>query len=210
MTPFPRASADTEGAPPALTRMRMIATGLLLLMAAIFLASRALVDRHPALGFVQAFSEAAMVGGLADWFAVTALFRRPLGLPIPHTAIVPRNKDRIGDNLGTFVERNFLAPELVASKLRSIDAAGHLGAWLAEPQHARTVAGRLTAAVPYILDSLQDAEVRRLLKQAIDRQLQALDLAPVLGKALAVLTEGRHHQAIFDQTVAFLGGFLAE
>ncbi|MBA4048916.1 MAG: DUF445 domain-containing protein, partial [Sphingomonas sp.] len=102
--------ADPLAPPPALVRMRLIAAGLLLAMAGVFLATRWIGPVHPAIGFARAFAEAAMVGGLADWFAVTALFRHPLGLPIPHTAIVPRNKDRIGDTLANFLRDNFLVP----------------------------------------------------------------------------------------------------
>ena len=98
---MPRSPLDAAAHPAR--RMRLVATGMLLAMAAIFIAARATVHLHPAIGFVQAFAEAAMVGGLADWFAVTALFRHPLGLPIPHTAIIPRNKDRIGDTLALFL-----------------------------------------------------------------------------------------------------------
>jgi len=97
--------------------MRIIATGLLVAMAGLYLLAGALTPRHPAWGFVRSFAEAAMVGGLADWFAVTALFRHPLGLPIPHTAIIPRNKDRIGDSLATFLRANFLVPRIVARRM---------------------------------------------------------------------------------------------
>ena len=102
-------------------------------MAAVFIAATGLVDIHPAWGFVRAFAEAAMVGGIADWFAVTALFRHPLGLPIPHTAIIPRNKDRIGDTLAAFLRDNFLTPSVVARRMRSVDVAGAVGRFLAQP-----------------------------------------------------------------------------
>src|SRR5580765_3157261 len=107
--------------------MKVAATGLLVVMAGVFVAARALVLQYPWLGYVKAFSEAAMVGGLADWFAVTALFRHPLGLPIPHTAIIPRNKDRIGEALARFIQENFLIPRVVARRMRTIDVAGATG-----------------------------------------------------------------------------------
>ncbi len=110
-----RPRSATEAAPPALVAMRRIAVGLLVAMAALFLVSRHLAPAYPGWGFVQAFSEAAMVGGLADWFAVTALFRHPLGVPIPHTAIIPRNKDRIGDTLAQFLRTNFLQPAVIVT-----------------------------------------------------------------------------------------------
>src|SRR3712207_5105847 len=113
--------------------MRVIATGMLVAMAAVFLAANAWDETYPALGFVKAFAEAAMVGELADWFAVTALFRHPLGLPIPHTAIIPRNKDRIGVALAAFLRENFLIPKVVARRMRHVDIAGAVGRFLANP-----------------------------------------------------------------------------
>ena len=113
--------------------MRRVATGLLLAMAVLFLVARTLSHSHPAWGYVQAFAEAAMVGGLADWFAVTALFRHPLALPIPHTAIIPRNKDRIGDTLAIFLRDNFLTPAVVARRMQHMDVAAAAGHFLASP-----------------------------------------------------------------------------
>uniref|UniRef100_UPI000A7600AC DUF445 family protein n=1 Tax=Sphingomonas asaccharolytica TaxID=40681 RepID=UPI000A7600AC len=144
-------------APPALRRMRLVATALLVAMAALYLVARGLGDRHPFWGFVRAFAEAAMVGGLADWFAVTALFRHPLGLPIPHTAIVPRNKDRIGDTLAQFLRDNFLIPRVVARRMQRVDVAGAAGRWLASPKGAsegrlRRGASRLAADMLESLD----------------------------------------------------------
>ena len=113
--------------------MRRTATGMLFLMAAVFILSARYLDVHPAWGYVHAFAEAAMVGGLADWFAVTALFRRPLGLPIPHTAIIPRNKDRIGDTMAQFLRSNFLTPLVVARRMRSMNVAAAAGRFLVQP-----------------------------------------------------------------------------
>ena len=127
---------------PGAQGMKVVATGLLVVMAAIFAASRALETTYPALAYVKAFAEAAMVGGLADWFAVTALFRHPLGLPIPHTAIIPRNKDRIGEALATFLKENFLIPAVVARRMRNIDVAGAAGRFLQTP------AGELDLGTP--------------------------------------------------------------
>src|SRR6476619_7977968 len=102
---------------PGAQGMKVVATGLLVVMAAVFLVSRALQPQYAWLAYVKAFAEAAMVGGLADWFAVTALCRHPLGLPIPHTAIIPRKKDEIGRTLGEFVETEFLRGDVVRTKL---------------------------------------------------------------------------------------------
>src|SRR5881628_974736 len=143
-------------APPALRRMRVVATALLVAMAALYLVARALGDRHPAWGFVRAFAEAAMVGGLADWFAVTALFRHPLGLPIPHTAIIPRNKDRIGEALASFLKENFLIPSVVARRMQRLDVAAAAGRFLQTPAgegtRIRAGASRLIADVFESLD----------------------------------------------------------
>src|SRR5947207_13503316 len=120
-------------APPGAQGMKVVATGLLVVMAGVFAAARAFEPAYSWLGYVKAFAEAAMVGGLADWFAVTALFRHPLGLPIPHTAIIPRNKDRIGETLAAFLRDNFLIPGVVARRMRGVDVAGAAGRWLASP-----------------------------------------------------------------------------
>ena len=175
--------------------MRLVATGLLLAMAALFLIARALSDRHPAWGFVRAFAEAAMVGGLADWFAVTALFRHPLGLPIPHTAIIPRNKDRIGDTLASFLRDNFLIPGVVARRMRRVDVAGAAGRWLANPDGAgegrlRRGASRLAADM---LESLDQERLGGMVRTTLAQRLRALEIAPLLGQALsAAMVENRH------------------
>lgn len=191
-----RVAGSGDAVPQALKRMRRVATGLLVAMAVLFLFARSQADLHPAWGYVQAFAEAAMVGGLADWFAVTALFRHPLGLPIPHTAIVPRNKDRIGDTLAVFLRTNFLVPRVVARRMRGIDVAAALGRWLAEPGGAATAtrlrygASRLAAD---ILESLDQERLGGMVRGALSGQLRDLDMAPLLGQALeAAIADGRH------------------
>jgi uncharacterized membrane-anchored protein YjiN (DUF445 family) len=175
--------------------MKRLATGMLLVMALIYIAARVIGPVHPAIGFIKAFAEAAMVGGLADWFAVTALFRHPLGLPIPHTAIIPRNKDRIGDTLAAFLRDNFLTPAVVARRMRRVDVAGAVGRFLANPSGSgsgrlRDGASRLLADV---LESLDDDRLGGMAKSALADRLRRLDAAPVLGQALtAAMREGRH------------------
>src|SRR3954452_7077440 len=115
-------------------RMQRLATGMLIAMLAVLVLSNVFLSLHPLVGYVRAFAEASVVGALADWFAVTALFRQPLGLPIPHTAIIPRNKERIGQSLGRFVERNFASPEVVSAKLTGVDLSGKLAQWLSGPE----------------------------------------------------------------------------
>ena len=132
--PSQPAFARFNPAQPGAAGMKAAATGLLLVMAAVFIVARQYEAGYPWVGYIKAFAEAAMVGGLADWFAVTALFRHPLGLPIPHTAIIPRNKDRIGDALANFLRDNFLIASVVARRMRNIDLAGAAGRFLQAPQ----------------------------------------------------------------------------
>jgi len=182
-------------AQPGTQGMKVIATGLLVAMAAVFAAARALEPRYPGLGYVKAFAEAAMVGGLADWFAVTALFRHPLGLPIPHTAIIPRNKDRIGEALANFLKENFLTPSVVARRMRHIDIAGAAGRFLQTPgketqSRIRVGASRLIAD---IFESLDDERLGGIVKGAIASRIRRTELSPLLGHALAsAINEDRH------------------
>ena len=182
-------------AQPGAQGMKLVATGLLLAMAAVFVASRALEPRHPWLGYVKSFAEAAMVGGLADWFAVTALFRHPLGLPIPHTAIIPRNKDRIGEALAAFLKENFLIPSVVARRMRNIDVAAAVGQFLQSPSQEeqsriRAGASRLIADV---FESLDDERLGGIVKGAISSRLRSTDVSPLIGHALAsAINEDRH------------------
>ena len=184
--------------------MRVLATTMLAAMAAIFVATH-FGDVHPAWGFVRAFAEAAMVGGIADWFAVTALFRHPLGLPIPHTAIIPRNKDRIGDTLAAFLRDNFLTPKVVARRMRSVDVAGAVGRFLAQPPgegRLRQGASRLLAD---ILESLDEEQLGGMVRSAVAARLRAIEIAPLLGRTLeAAMTEDRHVPMV-DAIVAWTG-----
>ncbi|MAP45254.1 MAG: DUF445 domain-containing protein [Sphingobium sp.] len=181
-------------APHPARRMRIVATGMLVAMALLFILARATVHLHPAIGFVQAFAEAAMVGGLADWFAVTALFRHPLGLPIPHTAIIPRNKDRIGDTLAIFLRDNFLTPAVVARRMRHMDVAAAAGRFLASPSggdgRLREGASRLIAD---ILEALDQERLGGMVKGAIGQRLRGINIAPLAGQAIeAAMRDGRH------------------
>jgi len=175
-------------------RMKAAATGLLVVMAAIFLVTRHFEPDYPWLGWVKAFAEAGMVGGLADWFAVTALFRHPLGLPIPHTAIIPRNKDRIGTSLANFLRENFLIAPVVARRMRHIDLAGAAGRFLQAPQgeatRIRKGASRLIAG---LFESLDDERLGGLVKGAISNRLRKAEVAPLIGHTLAsAINEDRH------------------
>ncbi|WP_288408867.1 DUF445 domain-containing protein [uncultured Sphingomonas sp.] len=183
-----------DAVPVPLRRMRRLATFMLVAMAALFLLSRRMEGVHPTWGFVQAFAEAAMVGGLADWFAVTALFRHPLGLPIPHTAIIPRNKDRIGDTLAAFLRDNFLTARVVARRMHRVDAAGAAGKWLADPAarsgRLRHGASRLAVNV---LEGLDPDQFGTMVRGALANRLRAMQVSPALGRTLeAAIADDRH------------------
>ncbi|HEY6662715.1 MAG TPA: DUF445 domain-containing protein [Sphingomicrobium sp.] len=181
-------------AQPGARGMKLAATGLLVVMAGVFIAARALEPRYPGLGYVKAFAEAAMVGGLADWFAVTALFRHPLGLPIPHTAIIPRNKDRIGEALARFLQENFLIPSVVARRMQRIDVAGAAGRFLQTPagQGTRIRAGA-SRLIADMFESLDDERLGGIVKGAIAGRLRKAEVSPLLGHALAsAINEDRH------------------
>jgi uncharacterized membrane-anchored protein YjiN (DUF445 family) len=182
-----------------LRRMRAIATGLLVLMAITFLLTRAFEAGHPALGYVRAFAEAAMIGALADWFAVVALFRHPLGLPIPHTAIIPRNKDRIGAGLGRFVETNFLAPNIVSHKLAGADLAGGFARWVQQPETLRMLSMRLSRFLPTLLDALDDEDLRKVIQMAVAGRLERIRIAPLLGEMILLMTRDGRHRPLVDE-----------
>jgi uncharacterized membrane-anchored protein YjiN (DUF445 family) len=200
---------STEAAPPGLVRMRLIATGLLLAMAAVFLVSRTYDQRWPALGFVRAFAEAAMVGGLADWFAVTALFRHPLGMPIPHTAIIPRNKDRIGDTLATFLRDNFLIPRVVARRMLRLDVAGAAGLWLANPlARDGRIARGASAMTITMLQALDQQRLGGIVRGMLGKRLADLDVAPLLGQALTAAIAEERHLPLLDGIVRWAARIL--
>ena len=184
--------------------MKAAATGMLVLMAAVFVLSSALQDRSPAWGFVKAFAEAAMVGGLADWFAVTALFRHPLGLPIPHTAIIPTNKNRIGDNLASFLKANFLTPSVVARRMRRIDIAAAAGRFLENPPpngRMRQGASRLVAVV---VGALDDERIGGMAKSAVAARLRAFEVSPLLGQTLGGMIDEHRHVPMLENVVRWL------
>ena len=193
-----------EPPPPGLVMMRRVATLMLVAMAATFLIARHWQVDYPVLGFVRAFAEAAMVGGLADWFAVTALFRHPLGLPIPHTAIVPRNKDRIGDQLAQFLRDNFLIPHVVARRMQRIDVAGAAGAWLAASSQSAGGGGsaRLTRGVSRlaveVLQALDQERLGGMVRGMLANQVRTIELSPLAGRALGAAIADKRHLPVID------------
>ncbi len=181
-----------------LARMQWMALALLAGAALLYVIGAAMEGRHAGWGYLAAFGEAAMVGAIADWFAVVALFRHPLGLPIPHTAIIPANKDRIGENLASFLCANFLSTPQVLAKLRSFDAAGKLARWLATPAHAQQAAQHVGTATAYALGALDDARVRHFVGGTATDFLSRLLTAPRLGQALQLVTHEQRHQPLLD------------
>ncbi|MCB2077693.1 MAG: DUF445 domain-containing protein [Novosphingobium sp.] len=180
--------------------MRATATGLLVLMAVSFVVLRQIEGPHPAWGYAISFTEAAMVGGLADWFAVTALFRRPLGLPIPHTAIIPENKDRIADTMALFLKDNFLTPQVVARRMRGFNLAGSAGQYMTELRQGGATRLREGAADLFadILLSLDDQQFGGLVKSGLKKQLERLNLAPLLGQLLTATIADRRHLPVME------------
>ncbi|WP_208879689.1 DUF445 domain-containing protein [Streptomyces armeniacus] len=180
-------------------RMKAIAAGALVAMAVVFaLATWARNEGAGGwAGYVAAAAEAGMVGALADWFAVTALFRRPLGLPIPHTAIIPTKKDQLGRSLGDFVGENFLSGQVVRDRLRAVGIGSRLGAWLAEPDHADRVTEELATALRGALTVLRDSDVQAVVGEAITRRADAQEIAPGLGTMLEkVVADGGHRRVV--------------
>jgi len=201
---------DAEQRAAALQRMRLVATGLLALMLVIFVACSYLQRQAPWLAYPGAFAEAAMVGACADWFAVVALFRRPLGLPIPHTAILPRNKQRLADSLGAFIAGNFLAPGEITPRLERLDLARWIANWLKDEGNVGLVVDASQALLPPALELAGDQELRRLLRGLIRDGVDSIAAAPMAGRALAAIVERGHHEAIFDRAVDWLAAFLRE
>ena len=192
-----------EPPPPGLIWMRRVATAMLVAMAVTFLIARRYEDAWPVAGFVRSFAEAAMVGGLADWFAVTALFRHPLGLPIPHTAIIPRNKDRIGDQLAQFLREYFLIPSVVARRMGRIDVAAAAGRWLADPpggSSSRLTRGTSRMAVE-VLQALDQERLGGMVRAMLVARVRETELAPMIGRTLQALIAEDRHLPVIDHLV---------
>lgn len=191
-----------------LWRLRAITTGLLPLAAGLLWAAGRLKHSYPLFGWVQSFCEAALVGGLADWFAVVALFRHPLNLPFPHTAIVPRNKDRIGKELGRFVEQNFLTPANVAAKFAEAGLAAMALRWLARPENALSVVAGTGEALPRFARDFADTETGRSLGVLVAGQLERVPAAPVIASVLEALTHSSQLKMVADFLLQRVAGVL--
>lgn len=202
----PAPSTDEADRRRALNRMKLLATGLLVLAAVVFVVARQFDTT--AAGYVEAFAEAAMVGALADWFAVTALFRHPLGLPIPHTAIIPERKDDIGRGLGTFVQGNFLSGPVIAEKIRSVGVAARVGEYLADPANAAKIGHNAGDAVQAAVDVLRDEDVAPVIEQMVTDRVAAVPAAPLAARMLEAAMVDGHHQLAIDSVLAGVLGYL--
>jgi uncharacterized membrane-anchored protein YjiN (DUF445 family) len=184
------------------TRRR--ATGLLVAVTVVFALSTAFIHHASWLGWLQAVAVGSMVGGLADWFAVTALFRRPLGLPIPHTAIVVERKDRFAATIGSFVQESFLTPEAVSARLRASNAVPRAAEWVANPDHAADLAGRAADLLVAAAGLLRDEDVHEVVDALVRQRVDSVALAPVAGRALEQLTREGRHEPVMDTALAAL------
>jgi uncharacterized membrane-anchored protein YjiN (DUF445 family) len=193
-----------------LAAARRRATALLAGVTLLFVAVTAFGVHGTALGYVQAGAEAAMVGGVADWFAVTALFRRPLGLPIPHTALIVERKDQFAATLGQFVQENFLNADVLAERIRSAALVPRLAAWLADEANAARFAGHAADLVVTVAEALRDEDVQRVLTAELTSAAEAVEVAPLAGRALRVIIAGGHHAELFNVLVAGADRYLAD
>jgi len=213
MAAAPASSLEPESAAVRtrqLAAARRRATALLAGVTVLFVAVTAAGVHGTLLGYVQAGAEASMVGGVADWFAVTALFRRPLGLPIPHTALIVERKDQFAATLGRFVQENFLNADVLAERIRAASLVPRLSAWLAEPANAARVAGHAADAVVTVAEALRDEDVQRVLTAELTRAIDSVEVAPLAGRALRVVIAGGHHAELFNTIMFAADRYLGE
>jgi len=205
----PAESADLQKI-AALRRTKFVATSALVFCVVVFTFAKSLEGTYPWLGYVAAIAEAATIGGLADWYAVVALFKRPLGLPIPHTAIIPENRERIADNLGRFIETNFLSEGPVREKLNEVDFASLVADWLSDPQRSRGLSRFVARLVPKALAAVDQSGLRGFVTQRVIEQVNRIEVAPLAADLLVAFTEDRKHQKIFDELTRGIERFLKD
>ena len=205
-----RITPDDEIKRVRLVNMKRIATAMLVGVAIVFVVARFYETKHPWLGYIRAFAEAAMIGGIADWFAVTALFRHPMGIPIPHTAIVPARKDRIGTALGNFVQRNFLTRDVVTAKLAAMKLGERAATWLAQPENSRKLSRHVARGLTGAASVMRDEDVQQVVDQGIVSRLRTLQVAPIIARVFELLTAGGRHQVLLDDALRLAARFLDE
>ena len=214
--PMSASPVPAPGHEPVEVRVRQLAaarrraTALLAAVTALFVAITAVGVHGTLLGYVQAGAEAAMVGGVADWFAVTALFRHPLGLPIPHTALIVERKDQFAATLGQFVQENFLNADVLAERIRSARLVSRLAAWLADQANAARFAGHAADLVVTVAEALRDEDVQRVLTAELTRAVDSVEVAPLAGRALRLVIAGGHHADLFNAIVSGADRYLGD
>ena len=192
-----------------LNKMKRLATGLLILVALIYAGTAYFEPYYYWIGYLNAASEAAMVGAIADWFAVTALFAHPLGLKIPHTAIIPSRKDDIAIQFGTFVQSNFLSEAVITEKLRAMNLSHRVAAWIVEPDNARAIAEQVTAGIAGVVKVINDDDIQILIEKKVEEKIRTTSFAPMIGDLLSFVTSGRRQQDMFESVVS-MGLYLLE
>ena len=193
-----------------LARIKIIATTLLVLSVVVAFAARLLASRHWSFGYVAAWAEAAAVGGLADWYAVVALFRHPCGIPFPHTAIVSSNRERIAESFGDFVEEQFLAPDPIEQKLKSVDFAEAAGDWLADEERSLSLSRFALRLMPQALSAVEETGLQSFMARHVVEQIEALEVAPLAAKLMSAFVEDQRHQRIFDEILTGLDRLLQD
>lgn len=194
----------------ALQRTKFIATAALVVSFCVFLLAKYFEASWPWLGLVAAFAEAATIGGLADWYAVVALFKHPMGIPIPHTAIIPENQSRIADNLGRFIEQNFLGEELVQEKLKEVDFASLVADWLSDAERSEGLSRFVAKMVPQTLNAIDQSGLRGFVTSRVLDQVNKVEVAPIAAELLSAFTEDNKHQKLFDELTRVIGKFLKD
>jgi uncharacterized membrane-anchored protein YjiN (DUF445 family) len=210
ISPITRALPAPRSAHAELVRTKRAATILLAIAFVTALIARAVQHLHPALGFLAAFAEAATIGGLADWFAVVALFRHPLGLPIPHTAIIPNNRHRIATSLGEFVQVHFLGAEVVAAKLKSIDFVDVIRRWLEVPRNSAGLAQAILRLLPQITQAFEHSGAGSFALRFVRNQASRIDFAPLAGDLIDLLIKQGHHRQLFDAALTGVAKLLSD
>src|SRR3954454_22682755 len=209
VVPSSFASADAARA-AELRRVKALATLVLAGTLALFIAAKSLLHVHPALGFVAAFAEAATIGGLADWDAVVALFRRPLGLPIPHTAIIQSNQHRIADKLGEFIEVHFLEAAPIEAKLRQVDFGSFIADWLRDRKRSEDLARFALRLLPEAVSATETSGLMTFITRRVMTQLQSINLAPLAAGTLRAFLEEGRHQGLLDDLLRAVHGALTQ
>jgi uncharacterized membrane-anchored protein YjiN (DUF445 family) len=184
-----------------LKKMKHLASGLFLFVTVVYIIASIFSSQHHVIPYIQATAEASMIGALADWFAVTALFRYPMGIKIPHTAIIPNRKNLIADQFGVFVQQNFLSEEVITDKIRSIDLSKRVANWLIKLENSRAVAEQITDGIAGVVKVMNDKDIQAMIERKLEGKIRDTSFAPLIGDVLTFLTSGKRQQAAFDAGV---------